>query len=134
MWAWKGEENFLINETFQRKGIWSFWEFIKLTWKHIAEFYWNHTDPEIFHFFMVILSNLELCEEIFHRIFIPRPCFRVDKMSRAMEVFTGAWKIFNFLHLNTQNCHSKYRNRVGPTLGPKTLSISAFNTSLIHEL
>jgi hypothetical protein len=70
----------------------------------------------------------------FHRIFIPRPCFGVDKMSRAMEVFTGARKNFDFLREKTQNCHSKYRNRVGPTLGPKTLSILAFNLSLIHEL
>lgn len=55
-------------------------------------------------------------------------------MSQAMEVLAGARKNFNFLREKSQNCHLKYRNRVGPTLGPKTLSILAFNLSLIHEL
>lgn len=96
-------------------------------WKALDSTLLASIDVNMTHF----SASIILAKWIFHEKNFSRPCSAKEsiKCLASKENF-----IFQFLPRKTQISHLKYRNIVGPTVGPEILSISAFNSPLIHEL
>lgn len=96
-------------------------------WKALDSTLLASVDDNLTHF----SASIILAKWIFHEKNFSRPCSAKEsiKCLASEENF-----IFQFLPRKTPISHLKYRNIVGPTVGPEILSILAFNSPLIHEL
>lgn len=93
-----------------------------IIWTTHHKTYWNSLNSSLYAPVCSFRLNSKLSKEIFHKIFLPRPCFEVDKMSRAMKISAGAWKNFNFLREKhkffTKNTVIVSGQRLAPKLYP----------------